>query len=223
MISQLFYSGLFIVLFIFLIIISEYAYRRYKLNPEITRKASHIASGILSLSFTTIFDSHFFVLIPGIIFLVVLYIARKRKLFPSIDQVDRETSGSYLLPLSIYLVFLIGEIGGSPVFFILPVLIISLSDPIAAYSGSSIQRNNRTIALHGFSTSKTVVGSVAFLVSTFIISLVTLYFYNVHHTEMIKISIVVSVIATAVEMLSIKGSDNLTVPIIVALTLLVLM
>lgn len=223
MISQLFYSSMFVVLFICMIIISEYAYRRYKLNPEITRKASHIASGILSLSFITLFDSHVFVLIPGLIFLVVLYIARKRKLFPSIDQVNRETSGSYLLPLSIYLVFLIGEIGGNSLFFVLPVLIISLSDPIAAYSGSSIQRNNRTIALPGFTTSKTVIGSVTFLVSTFIISMVTLYYYNVNPTEMIKISITVSAIATAVEMLSTKGSDNLTVPITVALTLSVIM
>jgi dolichol kinase len=219
MISQFLFAGMFVFLFICLIIISEYAYRHYHINPEITRKASHVASGIFSLSFVMIFDSHFYVLIPGFIFLVVLYIARKRKLFPSIDQVNRETSGSYLFPIAIYLVFLIGEIGGNSLFFVLPVLTITLSDPIAAYSGSSIQRNNRTIALPGFTTSKTVIGSAAFLVSSFIISMITLYIYNVNLTEMIKISVTVSIVATVVEMFSIKGSDNLTVPIAVALTL----
>jgi dolichol kinase len=102
------------------------------------------------------------------------------------------------------------------------MLILAVCDPMAAILGMSTKKNNGKIKLFGLKTTKTVIGSCAFLVTSFIISLIALYFHRgVFDLKTFWLAITVSLAGTLAELFSWRGSDNLSIPIAVV-TVLVL-
>ena len=64
-------------------------------------------------------------------------------------------------------------------------------------------------------------GSAAFLISSFVISIIALYFNRgVFDLKTFWLALVVAVVSMLTEMFSRRGVDNLTIPVSVAFTLL---
>lgn len=204
-----------------LLIFNELNYRRFKVKGEITRKFAHFVSTLAVVPFPYIFSSHWYVLILASVFFIVLFITQHSKYLNSIHDIERKSIGSYLLPFSIYVSFYLSVKFGMKFYYILPMLILAICDPMAAILGMNIKQKNQKIIIFGIDTGKTVLGSGAFLITSFIISIIALYFNReVFDLKTFWLALVVSVIGTLAELFSWRGSDNLTIPLSVCFTLL---
>jgi dolichol kinase len=164
------------------------------------------------------------VFVLALIFFAALFITQYSKQLNSIHDIERKSIGSYLLPASIYLTFLLSDIVDSKFIFILPMLILGISDPMAAIVGMSFKTNNHRIKLFGINTGKSIFGSGAFWLTSFIISLIALYFNRgVFDLKTFYVGLAVALVSTLAEFFSWRGSDNLTIPLGAAFTLLLLM
>ena len=129
--------------------------------------------------------------------------------------------GSYMLPLSIYLTFLMSDLRDDKFLFILPMLILGISDPMAAIVGMSLVKNNHKIQIFGIKTKKSLFGSAAFFITSFVISLIALYFNrDVFDLKTFWLALLLAFVGTISELVSWRGSDNLTIPLCVAIVLM---
>jgi len=206
---------------ILMLAFNELNYRRLKVKGEITRKFAHFAATVGVVPFVYIFGSHWHVLILAIIFSIALFVTKYTKQLESIYDIERKSVGSYLLPLSIYTTFLMANLLDNKFIYILPMLILGICDPMAAIVGMGLKKNNYQIKIFGIVTGKSVFGSAAFLISSFVISIIALYFNRgVFDLKTFWLALVVAVVSMLAEMFSRRGSDNFTIPVSVALTLL---
>jgi len=219
MIDQIIITILFFVGFCCIIYGAEYLHRHYTIYPEYTRKMAHSLATLSSLIFIITIKSHWYILMLGIFFFLLLLVAKRKRLFKSIDAVDRKTEGSYLLPISIYLVFYISRSYDNNLIFILPILLLGISDPLAGLIGTYYRNRIKKITLFNYHLDKTILGSSVFFISTLIISLLTLYFYDYELSKLLFPSILIALVTTITELLSPYGTDNLTVPLITVLLL----
>jgi dolichol kinase len=197
-----------------LLIFNELVYRRLSPTGEITRKFAHFSSVLATVPFPYIFPSHWYILVLALLFATVLFVTSKGKQLKSIHGVTRKSVGSYLLPLSIYITFFISDFSGNKFLYILPMLILAISDPMAAILGINLKAYNGRIKWMGKKLNKTWLGSGAFWVSSFVISLIALYFHRgIFDLKAFWLALAVSVVSTLAELISWRGSDNLSIPL----------
>lgn len=209
---------------ILLLAFNELNYRIMKVEGEITRKFAHFTATIAVVPFPYIFSSHWYVLILAIIFFTALFVTQYAKQLKSIHDINRKSIGSYLLPLSIYTTFLMANLLDNKFIYILPMLILGICDPMAAIVGMNMKKNNHQIILFGWDTGKSIYGSGAFFITSFLISLIALYFhYGIFELKTFWIALLAASVGTIAELLSWRGSDNLTIPVSVALVLLLVL
>jgi len=194
--------------FLFLFSIGELLLKFFKVSAEISRKFAHITSGLLACAFPFAFDSHWWVMAICTSFLGLLYLSAKFNFLKSINSVERKTYGSVLYPIAIYICFFLNQLftkgSGQFQFYFTSVLILAISDPLAAIIGG----NYPLFRFKKIATGKSVGGALAFFISTFIISYSFLNF-----DDKILISLVISLLSTLVELISSNGFDNLFIPL----------
>lgn len=194
--------------FLAILFAGEVLYKYFNLPAELSRKFSHISSALIACTFPFLLDSHWWVMAIGFSFLVLLYLSVKFNFLKSINSVERKTFGSELYPIAIYLCFLLNHIlvknNGQFQFYFSSILILGISDPLAAIIGGKypIYRFKKIV------TGKSIGGSLAFFIATFIISF---SFLNLENK--IIICLVISVLSTLVELICSKGFDNLFIPL----------
>lgn len=207
----LIYSAGFLVLFA----LGEILYWKLQMKAEHTRKLVHAGTGILTLGFPIFFYSLWQVVIICSLFLILLFVSRKFDFLRSINKVNRHTSGSILYPVIVVIVFAFYQYMNRPadqqkqlIYFYLPVLILAISDPVAALAGNWYkERNNLT-------GGKTFFGSLCFLFSAFIISTLLLLSFNMNETApALLYSLVIAAVTSLAERTSGKGWDNFTIPL----------
>ncbi|WP_372931769.1 diacylglycerol/polyprenol kinase family protein [Mariniphaga sediminis] len=220
--NQIALTFIFLIAITFLLIFNELVYRRLGLKGEITRKFAHFTATLSTITFPYLFNDHWYVLVLASIFFIVLFISRHGTQLKSIHDIDRKSAGSYLLPLSIYLTFLISIKLDNKFLYILPILILAICDPMAGILGINLKNYNHKIQVLGYKTRKTWLGSGSFLMSSFIISLIALYFYRmVFDLKTFWLALGIAVVGTLIELFSGRGTDNLFVPLSVLLMLVV--
>ena len=233
LINTAIYSGGFLILFAS----GELLYHQFKLPVEITRKYVHIITGIICLSFPFVLTSHWSVLILTVSFVLILIASKKFNLLKSINAVKRSTNGSFLFPLVIYITFWIYSyygrhnvngvdldastydrfsLGGT-VFYFLPILILSISDPTAALVGKKFRLWPYKI----FKDTKTIIGSAAFFVTAFFLSAIFLIPNCQSAFYALGISAIIAISTTLVEAICQKGFDNLFIPLTAAAILII--
>jgi len=209
---------IFSLAFVLIFVINELIYRIFGVTAEYTRKSVHVFSGLLTLLLPFFFENHFPVLILTVEFVLMLIISIKFNFFKCINNVSRKTYGSFLFPVSVYLTFFFSIEFEDNALFYIPILILSLSDPLAAISGKISKRNNNIVK----NDAKTVTGSLFFGFSAFIISLIMInYFYEIDLVYILILSLIISILSAIVERKSNMGTDNLTIPVVVLLILVV--
>lgn len=221
MINQIVLTFIFLIAISFLLVTTELIYRRLGLKGEVTRKIAHLTATLSTVTFPYLFDDHWYVLALSSFFFIILYISRNGTQLKSIHDITRKSVGSYLLPISIYFTFFVAIKLNDKFIFILPILILAISDPIAGILGINITEKNHQIVLFGKKLNKTTVGTGSFLVSSFIISTVALYLNReVFDLKTFWLALGVAVVSTLAELLSGRGIDNFTIPASVLLMLI---
>lgn len=211
----------YVLLFLLIFLTAEIAYHVLKCKVEISRKLVHIASGVACLSFPFYIDNHWMVLALCAGFIFILFISKRVRYLQSINGIDRKSYGSVLFPVSIYFCFLNFQyFNQEVVYFYLPILILSICDPLAALIGKKWAYGKYKVG----EDWKTVMGSMAFFVSCFTILFLMFYFSSEQKSfvSMLFCSGLISVIATITEAFSRKGYDNLTIPLSVLLGLILI-
>lgn len=88
---------------------------------------------------------------------------------------------------------------------------MAYGDGFAAIAGKAIQSKEYKV----FGCTKTLAGSCVMFVTSFIICIAVFAYCN---TEMFLLkAVVISGLATILEAISVKGTDNITVPVIASL------
>jgi phytol kinase len=216
--SPLYLALLFLGIFGLLIIFTQLLHRVFKVDSEASRKFLHISGGILSLFFYRFFQSHWWVLLLCLIAFLVLLSTYIYRMLPGIHKTTRLSFGSILFPIPVYLCFLAAiKLHNSGLFY-LPTCILTICDPIAEWGGK--KWGHKSISF--FSKQKTLAGSMCFAASLFLISLIWFCVLSSNSlTKALSISLVLAIVVTLVELISLRGLDNLSIPIS-ALVLLIL-
>ncbi|MGD9978068.1 MAG: hypothetical protein AB7S54_09055 [Bacteroidales bacterium] len=224
MVNKITLSFFYLIAIALLLIFNELTYRRLGIKGEITRKFAHFTATLATIPFPYIFSSHWYVMVLASIFFLVLFISQRGTQLKSIHDIERKSVGSYLLPLSIYVTFLISNLLGNKFLYILPMLILAICDPMAGILGLNFTKNNHNIKIFGIKTKKTILGSGSFLVSSFIISIIALYFHRVaFDVKTFWLALTIAGVSTLAELFSWRGTDNLSIPLSVVLVLVLLL
>jgi phytol kinase len=217
-------SFVYLIGIVILLAFNELNYRRLKVKGEVTRKFAHFTGTLAVIPFPYIFTSHWYVFVLALLFFLGLFITQFSKQLNSIHDIERKSVGSYLLPLSIYVTFLISYLLDNKFIYVLPMLILAICDPMAAILGINIKKYNGRIKVFGYKLNKTWLGSGAFLLTSFIISVIALYFHQeLFNVKTFWLALAIAVAGTLAELISWRGSDNLTIPLSIVLVLVVLL
>jgi phytol kinase len=222
--NQIGLTVIYMVAISLLLVFNELVYRHLGIKGEITRKFAHFTATLSTITFPYLFDDHWYVLFMAVAFFILLFVSRHRTYLKSIHDIQRISIGSYLLPVSIYLTFLVSHLLENMFLFILPILVLAICDPVAGILGINLQQYNHKIILFGRELQKTWLGSLSFFVSCLVISIIALYFNQEQiNLRIFLIAFTVALVSTFAEMLSWKGSDNLLIPMSVLLVLVILL
>lgn len=204
-------GGVFLVLFA----LAE-LWRHFRHPPaEWTRKLVHLGGGLVAASFPWLFAWHWTVLALGSVFFLILWGTRRLGLLQSVHGVERRSEGGLYYPISVYVLFLVAS--GRPVFYLIALLAMVVSDTAAAVLGSSYGRVGYTVE----HDRRTVEGSAVFFFSTFlIVHLPLLLLTDTPPLLSVLVGFQLALLMTLFEAISMRGNDNLIVPLVTYFLLL---
>lgn len=219
--SDWIYLLFFFAAILFAIIIAEISRRLLSWSSEATRKLVHIIVGILIATTPFIFQSKWPMVLLGVLFTFVDFIAVQKNLLKGMHGTKRHTYGTVYYPISfVILVFLLWD--GHKIILVISMLIMALSDAFAAIVGENVKK---PLVLKFGPETKSLQGSLTMFITTFIVVFFSLLFLP-QLTEkvtspllMVWTAFVVGIIAMASEAVSKGGSDNLSVPLLSAFSL----
>jgi len=188
--------------------------RKLGASKEQSRKAAHVGSGLLACSFPWVFESALTVAILTGGFAALVLVAKKYGQLQGVHGVDRESHGAAVFPLVIALLFWITH--GDPLLFSIPILVLTVSDTAAALIG----KGYGTKHFRALGEQRSVEGSLAFFTVTFVaVHIPLLLSDTTPRLESVIIAILVAVFATCIEAISVRGLDNLFIPLVVSFSL----
>ena len=213
--TELIHTIIFAGGYLGLFALGELLFHFAKVEGELTRKLVHIGTGLICLLWPIYFTTYWAILALTSSFLVILGLSLKFNLLQSINKIDRKSHGSVLYPIIMNLCWLIYLYVEDINYFYLPVLILAISDPVAALVGKRWPIGPYKI-IHD---TKSLAGSTAFFLSAVGISCIFLFSTRESHFEIILIALCVSLVTTLAEAVSQRGFDNLFIPLSAVVTL----
>ncbi len=206
-----------IVSYIFIGIIIVFAKFFKKIGEEASRKFIHIMLSNWWFIAMYFFENALWASIVPLSFVVINYISYKKNLISVMERESQDGLGTVYYAISLLILAIITfGITNKPEIGLCSVLIMGYGDGLAAIIGKKVKSYEYKIG----NTKKTLVGSLTMFVITFITIAIYLGLTGINLWA-IK-SIVTAIILTIIEAVSIKGTDNITIPIS-ACTLLFLM
>lgn len=187
-----------------------------KASKEASRKFIHIMLANWWIIAMIFFDNIWIAGILPALFIIINYASYKFDIIKSMERDDdsgeEKTLGTVFYAISLLIVVMLCfGFFKNTIIGLVGILVMGYGDGFAAIAGKSIRSKEFTI-LGG---KKSLAGcSTMFIISLIIISCALAYF-NVQFWY-IK-SIIIALVATIFEAISVKGTDNLTVPILTTL------
>jgi len=197
-----------------LLFISEYIAKTYAVSPVATRKFIHIASGLIICLVATQLQANLPILLFAFLYIFIDLWTIKKGKFKSIHA-DQQSLGTMFYAITVFLLALVFW-GPLKPLFIITNLIMILPDALAAIFGEKYARS----FFKPLAEKKSVIGSFTmFGLTTVIVFFLISYFYFASLWSALNIALVSGAVATGAELLSIRGSDNLSVPLLSGLFL----
>lgn len=191
--------------------LSELIYRKTGTETEITRKMVHVLGGIICILFPFIFTEVWPVAVLAALFVGIIWFSKRKGYLPSIHKVERHTQGSYLYPMAILLCFWVYILNGSILYFFIPVIILAVSDPSAAFFGKLFPYGKYTF----WRETKTLLGSLAFFFSAVVIVIICLHYERLPIIKNWEFITIVALSGSLAEGLGRRGEDNIWIPMAV--------
>lgn len=198
-----------VTLFLLALFAAGEAWRHWGDPPaEWTRKLAHVGAGVVTAAFPWLFAWHGTVLLLAFGFAGIMVGTRRLGWLRSIHGVARRSEGGLYYPVAIYLLFLIA--GDRPVFYLISLLVLMVSDSLAALLGSEYGK-----AIYQVETDRrSLEGSAVFLLTTFLaVHLPLLLATDTSRWAAVLIAVQIALTVTIFEGISPGGSDNLVVPL----------
>ena len=189
-----------------LLVLSEYWWRKRRPHDEFSRKFIHIFVGSLAAFWPFYLEWHWIVLL-SLAFIVVVVLSKYFNIFKSIHTVERPTWGEVYFAVAVgALAFVTHE----PWIYAIALLHMSLADGLAAVFGVTWGKSTRYQVL---GHQKSVVGTLTF----YVVSVALLGWYSVVSGNQLSPLVVLGVaaIATGIENIGGHGLDNLMIPLVV--------
>jgi dolichol kinase len=175
---------------------------------EWTRKFVHFFGGLIAATFPWVFQSRWTVVGLAGLFTFIIWATRRFGLLSSVHGVERKSQGGIFFPVAILLVFVVGR--DQPVFYLIAILALVVSDTLAALVGSTYGRQGYAVE----TDRRSVEGSVVFFLTTFLVThLPLLLMAGLDPMLSVLISLQVAIIVTQFEAISLRGNDNLLIPV----------
>jgi phytol kinase len=183
-------------------------------KPEATRKLVHLGGGLLGLFLPFLIRSTLVVFLLTLSLSTLFAVGGKTGLLKSIHGVKRSTRGSEYYPLAIFLVFLISA--DRPWLYVSAVLVLAVADAFAALIGSRYG----VIRYEVEDEFKSLEGSLVFLIIAFLaVHLPALLMTDLPRGVVVMSALLVALLVTGFEAISLRGTDNIFVPIAVVFVL----
>jgi phytol kinase len=192
----------------FLLVFNEFWFRKRGVRGELSRKFVHITVGSFA-ALWPLFLSWDQIRLLSVAFLIVVAASKYFGIFKAIHSVQRPTWGEVFFAVVAGTLTLITHSKG---IYAAALLQMSLADGLAAIIGVRYGKHKYYVLRH----TKSLEGTAAFFVTSVVI-LVGFSMYS-HHLAPVTIGLIAAA-AAAIENIGIRGSDNLLVPLAVAMLL----
>jgi len=194
-------------LFAMMVLVAELWARLAKPKPEWTRKLVHLGGGMACLAFPFVIASPWTVLVMAVLLSGTFALGARTGFLSSLHRVRRPTRGSEYYPLAIFVAYVLAY--GRPWLYVSSVLTLSVADAFAALIGGRYGRLRYQVE----DEQKSLEGSLAFLAIAF----TAIWLPMVCMTDSpgwvcLLSALLVAVLVTGFEAISLRGSDNLFVP-----------
>lgn len=201
----------YVLLLIFLFIVTDFIKHRFLLDSNNSRKIVHIASCVTVCTFPyTLSNSEIYLIC--FIFVIITSFTKYRNIFKSIHSVDRTTFGAEAYPIGV-LIATYCFLPLDKTAFIYGMLVGGFSDSIASVIGKYYKYKEILV----FGQKKSLGGSLSFFMTTVIISYLFIFILGI---ELSIISIlIIAFILTMAELVQTFGIDNVTIPVLSGMTL----
>ncbi len=203
-----------------LIFLSELLRQYLQWPGEFTRKFVHILVGVMMFFIPILLQSSLPMVLIAAVFTIVNWVTVRKQLLPAMNDA-RESYGTAYYPFA-FLILVLFAWPDHIIIIIIAMLVLALADTAAAIVGESLPSPHK-FSLTG--DEKSLEGSLAMWVVSFLVIATLLYFppYQIFSGLALSTALgyaaLTATIATAAETLSRKGSDNLIVPLSVALVI----
>lgn len=193
-----------------------------KSGKEASRKYIHIMLSNWWFIAMIFFDNWIWASILPAIFIVINYMSYKNGIIKVMERdkkdKNKDSLGTVYYAISL-LILTITTFGilDNPFIGLCGILVMGYGDGLAAVLGKSIK--SRVFKIRG--NKKSIIGSFTMFVVTLLI--VSSFLNYANSAYIILKSIGIAAIVTVIEMISRKGTDNLTVPLLTSLLVFVMM
>ena len=195
-------------IFIFLMIIGGKLFE--KIGKEASRKFIHIMLGNWWLIAMYFFNNVWFAAFVPLTFVIINYISYKKDIIKVMEREEDKKDGLgtvyYACSLLILVIITFGVLN-KPILGLVPIFVMAFGDGLAAIFGKLIKSKKYKV----YDTEKSIAGSLTMFIVSFII--ITIYLIYINSPFWYLKGIIISLIITVLEAISIKGTDNITVPI----------
>ncbi|HEV8292152.1 MAG TPA: hypothetical protein VGP94_09515 [Tepidisphaeraceae bacterium] len=189
-------------------------------NPEFLRKLLHVGMGLVTLLLPFLFDLSWPVILLAFICALALAAAKYWKPFGAVvGGVERASLGDIYFPVSVAIIFIAANrtstslVHGRIILFVIPILILTLADAIAALVGVSYGAHRYT----GIAGQKSAEGSLAFFTVAFLTTNVPLLLLTTDQQmareKVLLISLTIGFLVMLLEGIAWRGLDNLLIPL----------
>ncbi len=179
-----------------------------KFGEEASRKFIHVLLSNVWIIYMLFIDSLVPACILPIAFVIINTLSYKFKLIKSMEREENDGFGTIYYAVSMLVVSIIAYVAGDPRIGATGILIMGYGDGFAAIIGKKIKSKKYKIG----KTTKSIAGSLTMFIISLFISFIVLKMIGVKY--LIFDSFGIAVVATILEAISIKGFDNITVPVI---------
>lgn len=182
-----------------------------KKSKEASRKFIHITLAGYWIIAMFFFDNVICASIAPISFVIINTLSYKLNLIKSMEREEQDGFGTIYFAIAVLIlsIFTFGIIN-KPIVGLAGMFVMCFGDGFAAIFGKKFGKKKYTIG----GTTKSYIGSLTILIISFGIIFAVFNYLGTPYT--IVKSILIAVIATILEAVSIKGTDNITVPLLTA-------
>lgn len=199
--------------FVFLMIfLATFIQKLFKLSNDFSRKIIHVAVGNWIFIALYYFEDWFIAIIGPVAFILINFLSYKFTIFKAME-LEEKNPGTIYYPISLAVCTLL-TYSRQPLLLLpyLGIMAMTWGDGMAAVIG-------KKLPIKHIRPGKSVGGSIAFFIFTFIVSLVYLFVAaeSLSLTMVFVFAAGTAIIGGVIELFSPKNLDNLIVPILLGL------